>query len=584
MPSPIIPITWNQRLNAWDNDTIEALQDRIGRDRVIHSEIATLFAQTLQWAQTHAFDPANTDALMQCWTMMVLGSNIPWKEYDADSGKNFLPTIVQSNPQGVLDYLSRRVQARLKDREQSAAWIAQALHVACCLDAETVAPVLEALTKTWNGDIKRSQDFANAVGEQSAHFPWESMHELHAKFHAYPTIQKAILQWDGLCTAERMFQSASKTSLASDIAMFEDTGVQSAFHAHTLALTMSGAHLARRWGIASLAAGEVPDAISRTALNAMESAWKMLRVAAEQTELLCDRSLLQQAASWCMDNVPRNSRVIRYEKADAVLLGHKPYFTEAIQNLLALYEKKGESVGVLILQVVTYSDPVVKEQYKAFLASSAKEYLLDFMERAGNSLVEADDVPLLMAYLSKDNVLESARDDDTMEQRLFWRVVSEPEHLNEHTRRELVQTPDIKNAILLHTLMESYGVEHWGIKQDHTSAWANALPEWYPESILSWEHVLRETLRWPDTAKDTMLEAVLAVQGVPRERWTVMQHLVDEPAPNRDPRQAMAQVRSWNLGLPQSGRAMAWAMDALHAPEKPDITLALPALDAAPGL
>ena len=584
MPISDCPITWNQRLNAWDNETIEALQDRLIRERVIPSELATLFAQTMQWAKTHPLTAENTSPLLNCWSMLVLGSNIPWKEYDAQAhGSEFLPTLVASNPQGVLDHLEARVYARLKDREQSAAWIAHALHVATHFEAEKVAPVLSALAKTWNGDMRRSQDFAKAMGDWAVHFPWNGMHDIHAKFQGYPDIQKAILQWDGVCTAERVFQASShKEGFGSPGHTFKNTGVDSAFHAYTLALNTSGAHLARRWGIPETVAGTKTDqAFTPKVRNAMEATWKMLRDLAEHHTDACDRSLLQQAGSWCMDSIPSSNRVIRYEKAEAILLGNKPYFTQALNSYLDLHTAKGESVGILFLEVLTHADPSVKEAYRPFLSSSAKQYLLDFMERAGNALASAESVPLLMSYLSSSDIAERAHSRDGNDQRLFWRAISEPESLNEHTRRELVQIPEIKKAILLATLLETHGVEHWGFHADHKNTWAQTLPAWYPDAMPTWEHVLRETLRWPKTAYDTLLNAVLEVQDVPRQRWDVIKHLVDSPAHNKNPRQAMAPTRTWNLGLPQTAVDMAWVMDALHAPDDAGLSLALPALDEA---
>lgn len=582
MPVSTAPITWNQRLNAWDGLTIEALQDRLLRERTIPAEIATLFTQTMAWAKTHPLNADDSLVLLNCWTMMVLGSNIPWNEYDEQAhGSEFLPTLVASNPQGMLDYLEARVYSRLKDREQSAAWIAQALHAARHLDADTVAPVLSALVKTWNGDMRRSQDFAKAMGQWAVHFPWNGMHDIHAKFQGYPEIQKAILQWDGVVTAERIFQASGiKAGFGCPGHTFQTNGVDSAFHAHTLALNTSGAHLARRWGIPDIPVPEAQD-FSQKTRNAMEATWKMLRDLAEHHADECDRSLLQQAGSWCMDSTPSSSRIIRFEKAEAILLGNKPYFTQALNGYLDLRSAKGESAGILFLEVLTHADPTVKEAYRPFLSVSAKEYLLDFMERAANALAPPESVPLLMSYLSSADIAALAHSRDSNEQRLFWRAISEPESLNEHARRELVMLPEIQKAILLSTLMESHGVEHWGFPDDYQHKWARALPLWYPDAMPVWEHVLRETLRGPKTAHETLLNAVFEVQGFPRQRWDVIKHLVDAPAQNKNPRLAMAPTRSWNLGLPQTALDMAWVMDALHAPDDASLSLALPALDEA---
>ena len=581
MPISQTHITWNKRLNAWDKQTIEALQERLVRSSAIPQELAEIFSWTMQWGETHPFDADITNTLLGCWSMMVLGSNIPWKDYDDKSGNGFLPSIVKSDPAGVLNYLSIRVHARLKDRVDSVAWIAQALHVARHLDADVVAPVLEALAKTWSGDIKRSQDFAQALGEHAVIFPWNDMHVLHTKFHAYPHIQKAIFQWDGLCTAERVFQASSiDVGFGSSTQIFASQGEASAFHAHTLALNMSGMHLARRWGVSFLAtAQEELDNIPVQAKRAMETTWKMLRETATQSVVACDRALMQKAAGWCMDHVPVEQRIIRYEKADAILLGDKPYFTQAIDGYLALHAQKNEHVGALILDVLTHADPVVQDKYRPFLSASAKDYLLDFMERGGNAITSSESIPLLISYLSSDDVVGLSQTPGVNEQRLFWKIVEQPEHFNEHTRRNLVQTSAVKNAILLITLLESHGVEHWNIAPDHNNVWARTLPLWYPDAMPQWEHVLRESLRWPATARSVLLDAVFDVQEVPRQRWDAIQHMVDAPAPNKDARQAMSNVRNWNLGLPQSGMGMAWVLDALHACPQAGASFPLPVLD-----
>lgn len=576
------PITWNNRLNVWDCKTIEALQERLVRSVSIKSEIATLFAQTMQWGQTHSFDARDTETLLSCWTMLVLGSNISWGVYDAQCGKNFLATIVQSNPQGVLDHLNKRVYARLKDREQSAAWIAQALHVACELDAALVAPTLWALAKTWHGDLKRSQDFANVVGKLEQHFPWNKMQALHTKFEAYPDIQKAILQWDGLCTAERVFKASSTdTGPGSPNEIFAAQGDTSAFHARSLALNTSGMHLARQWGIPFLGTKPVDAAdITFETKCAMESTWKMLRAMALQVNVawVC-RELLQKAAGWCMDHTPATMRVIRYEVADAILLGDKPYFTKAIDQLLALHEKKGDRVGPQILEVLTYADPVVQEKHKPFLSACVRDHLLDLIDRNTNAIISPGRVPLLMPYLSSGDVVGLSHIQKVNEQRLFWQIIEHPEQLNEHTRNALVQTIEVKKAILLVTLMESHGVEHWNIAEDPNSTWTRTLPIWYPQAMPAWEHVLREHLRWPATARDVLLGAVFDVQDIPRQRWDVIQHMVDAPARNKDWRQAKSDLRSWRLGLPQSSTGMGWVMDALHASPEASVSFPLPMLD-----
>lgn len=581
MSIPAAPLTWNQRLNAWDGQTIEALQERLVRSNSITSEIAALFAKTMQWGQTHPFDAGATDTLLGCWTMMVLGSSIPWEQYDEQSGRNFLPTIVQSNPQGVLNHLNIRVHARLRDREQSAAWIAQALHLACHLDSNVVAPVLGALAKTWSGDLKRSQDFAQILGQRAMMFPWESMHVLHTKFHAYPDIQKAILQWDGLCTAELVFKASGiDKGVGSPNDIFAMQGEASTFHALSLALNTSGMHLAQQWGIPFIGKKQVnADKISLETKRAMESTWKMLRETATQTAVACDRAMLQKAAGWCMDHTPETMRVIRYEKADAILLGDKPYFTKAIDQLLTLHETKGDSVKPYIMEVLTYADPLVQEKYRPFLSASAKDYLLDFMERGANAITSKESVPLLMSFLSSDDVVGLSHNQGVNEQRLFWQTIEQPENLNERTRQTLVQTMEVKKAILLATLLESHGVEHWNIAEDHNNAWMRTLPIWYPQAMPTWEHVLREHLRWPATARDVLLGAVFDVQDIPRQRWDVIQHMVDAPAPNKDARQAMSDLRSWNLGLPQSSMGMGWVMDALHAGPQAGASFPLPVLD-----
>lgn len=581
MSIPTAPITWNQRLNAWDSKTIEALQERLIRSVSIKSEIAALFSQTMQWGKVHAFDARDTDALLSCWTMLVLGSNVPWLDHDAENGRNFLATIVQSNPQGVLDHLNKRVYARLKDREQSAAWIAQALHVACELDAALVAPTLWALAKTWSGDLKRSQDFANIVGKLGRHFPWDKMQALHTKFQAQPDIKKAILQWDGLCTADRVFQASRiDKGAGSPNDIFATQGEASTFHARSLALDTSGMHLARQWGIPFIGKKQVDaDKISLETKRAMESTWKMLRETATQTAVACDRALLQKAAGWCMDHTPKTMRVIRYEKADAILLGDKPYFTKAIDQLLTLHETKGDSVRPYIMEVLTYADPLVQEKYRPFLSVSAKDYLLDFVERGANAITSKESVPLLMSFLSSDDVVGLSHNQGVNEQRLFWQTIEQPENLNERTRQTLVQTMEVKKAILLATLMESHGVEHWNIEEDHYSSWMRTLPVWYPEAMPTWEHVLCEHLRWPATARDVLLGAVFDVQEIPRQRWDVIQHMVDAPAPNKDARQARSDLRSWNLGLPQSSMGMSWVMDALYAGPQAGASFPLPTLD-----
>lgn len=581
MSTPTAPITWNQRLNAWDSKTIEALQERLIRSVSIKSEIAALFAQTMQWGKIHAFDARDTDTLLSCWTMLVLGSNVPWLHHDAENGRNFLATIVQSNPQGVLDHLNKRVYARLKDREQSAAWIAQALHVACELDAALVAPTLWALAKTWSGDIKRSQDFANIVGKLGRHFPWDKMQALYTKFQAQPDIKKAILQWDGLCTADRVFQASRIDKGAnSPNDIFATQGEASTFHARSLALDTSGMHLARQWGIPFIGKKQVDaDKISLETKRAMESTWEMLRETAMQTAVACDRAMLQKAAGWCMDHIPETMRVIRYEKADAILLGDKPYFTKAIDQLLALHEKKGDRVGPQILEVLTYANPLVQKKYRPFLSACVRDHLLDLIDRNTNAIISPGRVPLLMPYLSSENVVGLSHIQKVNEQRLFWQIIEHPEQLNEHTRNALVQTIEVKKAILLVTLMESHGVEHWNIAEDPDSIWMRTLPIWYPQAMPAWEHVLREHLRWPSTARDVLLGAVFDVQDIPRQRWDVIQHMVDAPAPNKDWRQAKSDVRSWKLGLPQSSMGMGWVMDALHASAQACVSFPLPILD-----
>lgn len=579
------PITWNQRLNAWDAETIEALQERMAFNPVIQSEIVTLFAKTMQWGKTHPFDPENTGPLIHCWTMLVLGCNIPWKEYDASRGKDFLPTLIASNPQGVLEYLQERVHARLKDRQQSAAWMAQTMHVARYLDAEKVAPVLQSLAKIWHGDSRRSQEFSKEVGTQALHFPVEHMHEIHAKFSAYPDIQKAILQWDGLCTAERVFQSSSiDKGPGSPEDVFQARGAESAFHAHTMALTMSGAHLRRRWGLPATA---IEEAISGDGLSkarpVMEKTWSMLRHLADDEKAPhdYDRGLLQQVATLCMESVPEDRRVIRYEKADAVLLGDKPYYKDALNSYLKMHTANGERVNLLFLEVLTYADPTIRDEYRPLLSASAKEYLLDFMAKAGNAFIHAKDVPLMLSYLSANDIVPLAQSSDEDERRLFWRAIDMPDALNDAARRSMAQAPEVQKALLLATIMETHGVEHWDFHEDHEHTWAQTLPAWYPEHELLWEHVLREMLRSPKTGHDVLLNAVLEVQNIPRERWDVIKNLVGTPSKNKNPRQAMAQTRTWNLGLPQIAAELAWVTDAMHAKLDDNLSLVLPALDGA---
>ena len=184
-----------------------------------------------------------------------------------------------------------------------------------------------------------------------------------------------------------------------------------------------------------------------------------------------------------------------------------------------------------------------------------------------------------MSYLSHDDIVGLSHNPGLNEQRLFWQVIEKPEHLNGHTRKSLVQTPEVTKAVLLMTVLESHGVEHWGIPEEHKNSWARVLPFWYPQEMAAWENVLREHLRWPATAREVLLTTVFDVQGIPRESWDAIAHMIDAPAPNKDARQAMSDLRSWNLGLPQNALGMGWIMDALHANPQAGVSFPLPILD-----
>ena len=582
MHDSTIPVTWNQRLNAWDVKTIEALQERLGRSQSFPMEIAQLFAMTMQRGEHYPFDKTTTETLLSCWIMVVVGSNVPWHEYDNNSGKNFLPTIVRSNPQGVLDQLEHSVYARLKDRELSASWIAQALHVACHFDADTVAPVLNALVKTWNGDIKRSQDFANAVGELGRFFPWSSMHELHEKFHAHPMIQQAILQWNGLCTAERVYQ-ADKVSIElkdDGPSIFKDTGIASAFHARALSLKMSGMHLARRWGAPMLVAGEEgPKDISDKARDAMERTWNMLRKAVEENNKLNDRSFLRAAASICMTYVPEKRRVFQYGAVDAILLGDTPYFNAAMDTFIAHLAQRGDCLRPSTFEASVHVDSRIIEKHGVFLSTSAKKCLQEFWERGPHGIIEEESVPLLMSYLSSDDVLKAARSQDINEQQFFWCAMTKPECLNAYVREELVKMPEVQTSILLMTLLETHGVEHWNIPKDEDNVWMHTLPVWYPDAMPVWEHVLREHTRRPETAGDAMLNAVFDVQHIPCQRWDVIKNLMDVPVIHAEPFFVRMSRRCVELGFPQTGSDLAWLTTALHSPNDAELSFPLPNLD-----
>lgn len=585
------PITWNQRLNAWDGLTLEAFQERVASSRVIHAELAQLFADTMQWGQTHPFAPEHLGTLMNCWRMLVLGSNVPWITYDNDGGKHFLSTLAASAPHALLHYLDKRVHARLRDREESAAWIAQALHAACHVDAQEAAPVLEALSKTWSGDLRRSPAFAQELGKNAIFFPWEKMQALHTKFHAYPAVQHAMLQWDGVCTAERLYKASESGGEAGPFELknlFENASDTPDFHAHALSLNVAGAYLHWRWGLnpssASNPSGYTSVELTSKVKNAIEATRDTLFRAMEKESDTYPTSLLQAAATWAFDG-RLLVNVFEFNASKAELFGRLPEFRQALQeHVLDCLETGNASVP--LLELLKKLDPALPIDCSSLMAATAMVHLQDFAHDPARAIVSKEDVPFLASLLRGQEIEELAVSEDVDEQMLFWQLLCSPEWLDTGAVSQAIQLPGVQRALLLATLVEGHGVEHWGIAADHDRRWLTALSRWYPEHAPAWESAQRETLRSSTYRSQPMMEALFRIQGISNDEWAMLSQLVEPPALSLTPqyrKMVLSDVRSLSIGMPIIAQELAWVADTLRSSKRNHETLELPALELRSG-
>lgn len=584
------PITWNQRLNAWDGETLDAFQERLLSSPVIRAELAQLYADTMRWGQTHPFEPKHLDTLMSCWRMMVLGSNVPWSAYDAEQGKNFLPTMASSAPHALLDYLNKRVHARLRDREESAAWIAMALHTACHVDAQEAAPVLAALAKTWSGDIRRSAAFAQELGKNAIFFPWEQMQALHTKFHAHPTIQKAIVQWDGVCTAERLYKMVESRGGAGPFAsaqLFENASDTPDFHAHALSLNVAGTYLHWRWGLSPASASNPSGYTSMELTSKVTAAVEATRDALEQVvdkeSVTLPTSLLQSAATWAFDG-RLLANVFLFNERKAALLGHHPEFRQALEEHVLECFETGEAT-VPLLHLLKQIEPPLTIDCSSLLAATAMTYLQDFAHDEARAIISKEDVPFLASLLRYQEMEELALTENEDERLLFWQLLSSPEWLNDDAVAQAIQQPGVQRALLLATLVEGHGVEHWGIAPDGSRRWLTALSRWYPEHAAAWESAQRETLRSSTYRSQPMMDTLFQIQGVSSSEWAMLSQLVEPPVLTLTPqtrKMILSDVRALSIGLPIISKDLGWVVETLHGFRSKDETLELPALDLGP--
>ena len=591
MPTKNPPITWNQRLNAWDGDTLDAFQERLGRSHVIHAELAQLYADTMRWGKTHPFESKHLDTLMNCWTMMVLGSNIPWGEYDENSGQEFLPTMAASMAQGMLTYLDKRVHARLRDREQSAAWIAHALHAAIHLDADEAAPVLSTLAKTWHGDLRRSPAFAKALGPHALFFPWNKMQALHTKFHAYPSIQNAILQWDGICTAERLFNAGKRRAEGDPFAsaqLFCNADDTPDFHAHTLSLNVAGTYLHWRWGIEPTSAfnpeSYLDEDVTSTVEIAVETSQNTLGLIVEDDSRVYSKSLLQAASAWVFD-FRLEGYAFLFNENEGKLMGGVPEFRKALEEHVLECSQTGQAT-VPLLRLLKNMDPPLPFDCSALMAATAMVHLQHFAHDEARAIIFKEDVPFLASLLRGQEMEELALSEDVNEQMLFWQLLSSPEWLDGHTITLAAQQPGVQRAILLATLVEGHGVEHWGIAADGSRQWLTALSRWYPEHAQVWEEAQRETLRSSTYRSQPMMEAVFQVQGLSVSEWSMLSQLVETPVLSLTPqsrKMMLSDVRALSIGMPILRKELAWVVETLQGARSKDATFELPVLDLGSG-
>lgn len=74
---------------------------------------------------------------------------------------------------------------------------------------------------------------------------------------------------------------------------------------------------------------------------------------------------------------------------------------------------------------------------------------------------------------------ELALSEDVNEQMLFWQLLSSRSGWMAIQSLWRLAQPGVQRAILLATLVEGHGVEHWGIAADGSRQWLTALSRWY---------------------------------------------------------------------------------------------------------
>lgn len=568
------PVTWDEHRRGWDVSMIGAMQERLHREHVISSEAACLFQKTMKWGRDYPFGAEEAYMLLDCWSIFVLRSNVPWTDYDKTMpASSFLPIIVASQPSVVLDYLRTRVHSRLSDRADHASWMAMATHLSEHLDVGTMAPEMEALVKTWSSNLRRDHNLATSLAAQAPYFPWLRMKQIHDKWAAYPGVQKAVAQWDGLVSAETIFLMGSQIAEAEhQDKLFAFEPPNDMFHAHNVKLPVARAHLKRRWRI------ESPGGVDKIDTSSVLHTISLVRSHVETHAEIETPNMCKAVAELCatIGGVDPCSNVLNL--TNATLWGHLPEFQRDIGKYLAEYSRLGLDIPTEMFGILRCVDyPLSGHHQEKLLSEKATMYLLDYVVKGGNAMVTYQEVPALLRCLTGSTLLELQQSDVEAERQLFWMAIDESSCLRPDVRASVVQEAPIQQALLLLALIESHGVHQWGFLDDSKLVSADVMSAWYPQERERWQQVQREIVRNPKTAPQHLWEAVLQVQNIAPDKWSVIQDLVDSPEHNTNARQAFAHYRSWNLGLPQSAPTMAWVLETLGS-TTPTLSLSLPDL------
>lgn len=568
------PVTWDPQAREWDASMIAAMQERLHRENVISSDAATLFQATMKLGEEHPFGADEAGMLLDCWSIFVLRSNIPWHVHDANAPvEHFLPTIIASQPMVALDYLRERVHTRLSDRINHASWMLIATHLTKHLDPKVMVPEMESLVKTWSSNLRRNHDLAYELGRQGPYFPWADMKTIHQAWSDYPYVQTAIAQWDGLVCAEKVWLLSSEEEKKHENVMFGENGHSELFHTNNMQLSLAQVHIRQRWGYGPSSAGERS---SRNGLAVHRMLSKVRGLVETYSEVEVPKPS-QVIAGWCLD--VDAGQHLNFTEEDAKLLGHTPAFQKMVTDKLSECQLAVHSVNpelFTILASINY--PLVGHPKETLLADGAKEYLLNYAQKGGNAIITYAEVPAMLRCLTRDTLLGLGHSDDVTERQVFWLALDESHHLRPEVCATSVQEPMLQQSLLLMALMENHGVSHWEFPTDERLHAGDVMAVWYPEHKELWKHVQREVVRNPKTASTHLWNAVLQVQGIDPAQWDILQHMVEAPPPNKDARQAFSDFRSWNLGLPQSAPQMGWVLETLQK-KTDDLSLTLPVLD-----